>query len=183
MKPTPTQIEAAARAMCEADGVDPDGDLWEMDSGRIINPAWIDYEAKAIAGLSAALSVPAEAVVGEPERDAMRRRIYADLAKEGGGTWATYVCMDIVALEDAAFEAGKDAAPSAPEGWQPIETAPRDRTAIILALKGARVTVGHWLDNSKTQWPWQGWSTDAGPMIEAKVTHWRPLPSPPGEKP
>ena len=67
------------------------------------------------AALSTALSVPAAAVVGEPERDALRRRIYADLAKEGGGTWATYVCMDIFALEDAAFKAGKEDAPSAPD--------------------------------------------------------------------
>ena len=76
----------------------------------------VDFDIPLYAHPSAALSVPAAAVVGETERDAMRRRIYADLAKEGGGTWATYVCMDIVALEDVAFEAGKVAAPSAPDG-------------------------------------------------------------------
>ncbi|OCP01325.1 MULTISPECIES: hypothetical protein [unclassified Ensifer] len=52
-------------------------------------------------------SIVAPVAVGDGERDAMRRRIYDDLAQEGGGTWATYVCMDIDALERAAFEAGK----------------------------------------------------------------------------
>ncbi len=116
MKPTPTQIEAAARAMCEADGVDPDGDLWEMDSGRIINPAWIDYEAKAIAGLSAALSVqPAAAVVGEPVAWIAQSRWEQMTAAE---PWLT----NVVYSEDQAASfpcVPLYAAPSAPEGWQP----------------------------------------------------------------
>lgn len=67
------------------------------------------------------------------------------------------------------------------ERWMPIETAPKDRTRIILATIGGHVTVGHWLDNSNTSWPWQGWSTDRGPFAIDGVTHWMPLPSPPAQ--
>lgn len=66
------------------------------------------------------------------------------------------------------------------DGWNDdMSKAPRDRSAILLVTNTGRVTVGHWLDNSQTSWPWVGWSTDAGPFAEGRITHWRPLPAPP----
>lgn len=64
-------------------------------------------------------------------------------------------------------------------GWRPIATAPKDGARILLATKSGHVTVGHWLDNSRTQWPWQGWSTDRGPFTIDGVNGWQPLPPPP----
>lgn len=70
------------------------------------------------------------------------------------------------------------AAPAAP-GWQPIETAPKDR-AILIA--GQFEADGRWLmgtgrwreafeDELSGQWSWT-W--------HARATHWQPLPAPPG---
>lgn len=62
--------------------------------------------------------------------------------------------------------------------WQPIETAPRDGTRVILAWDGVRV--GYFLDNSASIKPWSGWKV---PSMETwpkgQPTHWMPLPEPP----
>jgi hypothetical protein len=68
--------------------------------------------------------------------------------------------------------------------WQPIETAPKDGSNIILANSG-RVAFGKYLDNSKTRWPWEGWITPDGPWggrATKPATHWMPLPPPPSEE-
>ena len=82
--------------------------------------------------------------------------------------------------------------------WQPIETAPKDGTTILLTAPG-RVTVGEW---HPEQWPtaseyhgttgeylgqyetgeckpasWISW--DGGFFDEDPPTHWMPLPEPP----
>lgn len=65
--------------------------------------------------------------------------------------------------------------------WQPIETAPKDGTNVVLA-SSERVTFGRWLDNSQTRWPWEGWITPDGPWgpkATKAPTHWMPLPEPP----
>jgi len=81
--------------------------------------------------------------------------------------------------------------------WQPIETAPKDGTPIILF--GGRVTAGHW---EAERWPVsaeyhgstgeylgqfetgeciEAWwySEDGGFDSESQPTHWMPLPPPP----
>jgi hypothetical protein len=63
--------------------------------------------------------------------------------------------------------------------WQPIETAPKDGTRILLLTGRTEVAVGRWLDNSHTRMPWAGWTTDLGPS--SRATHWMPLPRPPSE--
>lgn len=172
MKPTPTPDDAALleRLRNLVDN-QTGGDALVLVQRQLFNKV-----VGRLSALSAALSVPAAAVVGEPVA------YLVTTVRTGEKRLQWQPVANLPYNRDRFISTPLYAAPSAPDGWQPMETAPRDRTAIILALKGGRVTVGHWLDNSKTQWPWQGWSTDAGPMTEPKVTHWRPLPSPPGEK-
>ncbi len=71
-------------------------------------------------------------------------------------------------------------------GWQPIETAPRDRTHVLLGTVGDRdMSVAYW--DGKT---WQGavngfdavrYMSDFGTdYLEHECpTHWVPLPPPP----
>lgn len=81
-------------------------------------------------------------------------------------------------------------------GWQPIDTAPRDETEIILR-KGDRVTAGAWIEWSKSEAVfndrgdymgqeeydsgahWASW--DGGFCEDDEPTHWMPLPAPPTE--
>ena len=62
--------------------------------------------------------------------------------------------------------------------WQPIETAPRDGTRLLLAK-----IVGH-PDHSTTLWwavtgrwsaRWQNWNDDVEPSGLAGPTHWLPI--------
>jgi hypothetical protein len=65
-------------------------------------------------------------------------------------------------------------------GWQPIETAPMDGTAILL-FTGGGVIEGHWIYRE-----WQqcaiscSYDGAGGPVFECVPTHWMPLPPPPG---
>jgi len=64
-------------------------------------------------------------------------------------------------------------------GWQPIESAPKDGTRIILAWGGAAVT-GSYLDNGHTAYPWKGWRV---PSLEltppGAPVAWMPFPAVP----
>jgi hypothetical protein len=69
--------------------------------------------------------------------------------------------------------------------WQPIETAPRDGTSVLLFAtqnphdmvdyKGAQVLSGYWCQLDEA-WCSTG-STWTGPFYDP--THWMPLPEPP----
>lgn len=79
------------------------------------------------------------------------------------------------------------AAPSAPEGWLPIETAPKDGTE-ILAYGYARCDGSRYANGQHIAW-WDaelGWTgRDPDDRVTLHPSHWRPLPAPPslGEKP
>ena len=79
--------------------------------------------------------------------------------------------------------------------WQPIETAPKDGTHVMLS-RGDRVTLGNWesvistspeyhangtyLGQFEDGNSWEGWmSWDGGFCEETPPTHWMPLPEPP----
>lgn len=73
--------------------------------------------------------------------------------------------------------------PKPEQGWQPIESAPRDGTDIDLWANGQRVTDCHWHCG---QWlSWHSSSVDEEPTWEAikNATHWMPLPAPPIPQP
>jgi hypothetical protein len=60
--------------------------------------------------------------------------------------------------------------------WQPIETAPKDGTEVLITGKfpnGVWFTEISWFNRHKGQWP--GRSLDP-------PTHWMPLPAPPFQK-
>lgn len=47
-------VEAATRAIALADGVEPDGEIFDAETGVVISPAWKYYETGARAALAAA---------------------------------------------------------------------------------------------------------------------------------
>lgn len=70
--------------------------------------------------------------------------------------------------------------------WQPIETAPKDGTAILVRFKHLNfkyaktdeerdlwheICVAKWIDHNDGGWTWYG--------ICGQATHWMPLPDPP----
>lgn len=86
------------------------------------------------------------------------------------------------ALQEACHE--RDGLLAKVPEWQPIETAPRDGAWVLLAREFEWSTPGWWAeDNSEGDWyelnnhPSDSWG---GPL--AGVSHWMPLPTPPGEK-
>jgi hypothetical protein len=67
-------------------------------------------------------------------------------------------------------------------GWQPIETAPKDGTHILLGgcKNGPSVRIGNWGSgqyNRRTRSYDPDWADGAGPLTGP--THWQPLPEPP----
>ena len=88
------------------------------------------------------------------------------------------------------YEGLLSAAPQPPEGagvvdgWQPIETAPKDGSNILL-LRGGRCVVGYWDTDKYAKRPKPYWSHDCERIFgtrEAKSnppSHWMPLPAAP----
>lgn len=88
-----------------------------------------------------------------------------------GANSAEYVFNDM----RAALEAAEAAA------WEPIETAPKDGTYILLWRPGFRQETAHWLaDMIGFDWPWL-LPLPGEDRMRLKPTHWRPLPEPPKE--
>lgn len=88
-----------------------------------------------------------------------------------------------------AYQAGRNALASSPSsapaesGWQPIETAPKDGTQIVLLWDG-KVVVGHWF-RGESVWsgPAQNWIKDQWGLnsvaYRSAPTLWQPLPAAP----
>lgn len=57
--------------------------------------------------------------------------------------------------------------------WQPIETAPKDGTQILIpgGIAYWRADVDGWYTITAVEWP--------GLPVQWNVTHWMPLPEPP----
>jgi len=57
--------------------------------------------------------------------------------------------------------------------WQPIETAPKDGTSVLVYDEGI-IVISHWIGESDDMLGW--W--DNG-IMDPSPTHWMPLPEPP----
>jgi hypothetical protein len=72
--------------------------------------------------------------------------------------------------------------------WQPIETAPKDGTNVLLLLASGRRTVGGWEAQKYYLKPVPYWRTEFGYLAGVKwdrdnqPTHWMPLPDPPAAR-
>ena len=69
--------------------------------------------------------------------------------------------------------------------WQPIETAPRDGTRVLLAAfhSSDSVMLGVFQSaDSDDPDDVDGWDTDQGWWPDTDFTHWQPLLDPPKEK-
>lgn len=105
------------------------------------------------------------------------------LLPEADETARGYCQQDVREIQLAAYQAGRGAAQ-----WQPIETAPKDGTDIMLT-DGEYVTVGHWYYEAPSirehrdlegRWigqdesdGYEGWLDWLGGIPS---THWMPLP-------
>lgn len=76
------------------------------------------------------------------------------------------------------LRASQPASSQARSDWQPIETAPRDGTAVDLWWVNRRLTDCRWSSvEYSTGVPWGWMNAIHGRIIRA--THWMPLPAPP----
>lgn len=84
-------------------------------------------------------------------------------------------------LESAAARADAAEAKLAAEGWQPIETAPKDRKARLVWAQENRCTYCvSWREDLELPGG-GGWTIFGGGWRDTiqRVTHWMPLPAPP----
>lgn len=83
----------------------------------------------------------------------------------------------IPALERILASQGAAITQTAFNTWHPMETAPKDGRWVILYW-AHEVTPGFYLDNSKTVYPWEGWSRGSGQvMLKGVPTSWMPFPT------
>jgi len=106
--------------------------------------------------------------------DALARRPWNELTAADRSRFLSYARAAIAAMPQA--------------GWQPIETAPKDRQIILSRIFGGiihQIDVGGWEvspgrdDPGGYDPPFADWTSNYG--IE-EPTHWMPLPEPPQEK-
>lgn len=107
--------------------------------------------------------------------------------KELGG--ARDVLRDAAAdVRDAALLALEQAGYAVVKGWQPIETAPKDESWVLLyfgkslgAFEAENMALGFWSDEHAD---WFGSEAASCSLASggAGPTHWMPLPKPPAEK-
>jgi len=62
--------------------------------------------------------------------------------------------------------------------WQPIETAPKDGTFVLLSGHELPVWQGSWVGRVG-RYPINGWTRFNSVDIDWSPTHWMPLPEPP----
>lgn len=69
--------------------------------------------------------------------------------------------------------------------WQPIATAPKDGTHILLHKADGAITVGRYDDDKHASRPRPYWHTERGYLFgrrddrDCSPTHWMPIPEPP----
>lgn len=68
------------------------------------------------------------------------------------------------------------------DGWRSIETAPTDETRILLYARGGTIAVGHCYRGPEG-FAAARYILDGATLPHPGITHWRPLPKPPGDAP
>ena len=150
-------------------------------------------EAERLCAFLQSLAMPIDGFGGnldsafdaEPTQDqevvALVRDIHRAI-KRGEGTQDHGLIGNLRCILDAVSADPPDflGAPPPPQGWQPIETAPKkDGFQAILAWDSGHSMAGFYLDNSKTSVPWAGWRVHSNVVPPpGKITHWMPLPAP-----
>lgn len=118
----------------------------------------------------------------------LREEIAAILGRHIGEEGDDYFGREITGIGEAT-----DAILALPEiagGWQPIETAPRDGTEVLICWADIpQMAVAQW-DQDYAEMDFAegvGWRDGSdygcGGMIGAMPTHWMPLPPPPTKAP
>lgn len=101
-------------------------------------------------------------------------------ASDGNMDNATFICAArnaIPALSAALAEMKREPTRTEFNAWHPMETAPKDGSWVILYWDG-EVTPGFYLDNSKTVYPWEGWSRGSlQVMLKGVPQNWMPFPT------
>lgn len=149
----------------------PQTALAQAIAPREATTAGAGVSVEAGAGWQAGAEAMREAAVAAC-RDLERRMDEAAERRDREGKPTTIALSEAIAALPLPAPGAEVALP-----WQPIETAPKDGRLLLLATTSAVIT-GFWLDNSKTQSPWEGWSTSGKPF-RGPPTHWMPLPAPP----
>jgi hypothetical protein len=91
---------------------------------------------------------------------------------------------DYLAALDSGFVGTHWQVPTAKAGgkpmsaWQPIETAPKDGTELLLHCEYGSLVLGAWQEWEEVTGPKEGW-LDNGEGFTLTPTHWMPLPAPP----
>lgn len=86
------------------------------------------------------------------------------------------VCRALLAAVEGGALTPRDERAVTDNGWQPIETAPRDGAIILVGFsKSETLAIAYWEDGF--------WFDDADDCayIGSGPTHWMPLPAPPGK--
>ena len=83
-------------------------------------------------------------------------------------------------MTQAVLSALNEAGCVVEQGWQPIETAPKDGTRILLFVPPYGASTGHY-SPARSNWGEKAslWIAHAVLNKEAAPTHWMPLPEPP----
>ena len=105
----------------------------------------------------------------------VRKQVHAH-QKQLGEDWQDWADEIVGDLSSAI------AALQQPSGWQPIETAPRDGTRILLCSQGGAVWMGHWVGVSGVH-RINGWTRYNSVDIDWSPHYWMPLPNPPEVQP
>lgn len=124
---------------------------------------------RAIEALRAALAAPQPAAPAQVEvfsehDKGILRDLEAMAADKSSGFWPQILAVGSLRIIKRL---------AAPQ-WQPIETAPKDGSEILLCSKKGRIANGVWMTATDRVGAWL-W-----PYIKVEPTHWMPLPAAPG---
>lgn len=83
---------------------------------------------------------------------------------------------------DAGFRSGAHCTKQE-MGWRPIESAPRDKTEILISSKKGNVFVGRWDLADRRPYTLPSWCKKEPfvPLEESWLSCWMPIPEPPTE--